>query len=158
MAYHLPEGLSPDSIDTLTELVSIVVKLRPSPSSSNLAGLTQSGVTPAAGPSGATPVPGAGGTGSTPLASGQLPNAAASFTIKDLPAATDHLKHKLQRARAAIKTLPDIGRTIARQEADIAELEERKRQQIAMLNKIKDEGLQFAHAQSRKDEDEQMDD
>jgi hypothetical protein len=78
-------------------------------------------------------------------------------SVKELPAATDNLKHKLQRARAAIKTLPDVSRSIAQQEMEIEELEERRRKQLAMLTKIKEEGLQFEHTeQSKGDEGERM--
>ena len=50
--------------------------------------------------------------------------------------------------------LPDIGRTIAQQEKEIQELEERKRKQVEMLARIREEGLQFARLeQSRADEE-----
>ncbi|KAK0713117.1 RNA polymerase II transcription mediator complex subunit 9-domain-containing protein [Lasiosphaeria miniovina] len=173
MASHLPEGLSPDSVDTLTELMSIVVKLRSAqaaasggmstPALGNLVGLpnisgTTGAMSIAGGPSGATPTLGAM-TGSTPLAGGigAAGSGTGMLSIKGLPAATDNLKHKLQRARALVKTLPDVGRSIAQQEAEISELEERRRRQVAMLARIKDEGLQFASAeQSTRDEGERM--
>lgn len=79
------------------------------------------------------------------------PNA---LSVKELPAATDNLKHKLQKARALVKTLPDVNRTIAQQEEEIKELEERRKRQIAMLAKIRDEGLQFAAVEQRRRDDE----
>ncbi|KAK3385003.1 RNA polymerase II transcription mediator complex subunit 9-domain-containing protein [Podospora didyma] len=168
MATHLPEGLSPDSVDTLSELTSIIVKLRSSqasagggpgstPALGNLPGLPNmpgSGATPAAATGGATPSQGGTTIGSTPLPGG---GGAGMLSVKELPAATDNLKHKLQRARVAVKSLPDVGRTIAQQEAEIAELEERGRKQVAMLAKIKEEGLQFVCTeQSSRDEGERM--
>ncbi|KAL0467946.1 RNA polymerase II transcription mediator complex subunit 9 domain-containing protein [Neurospora intermedia] len=179
MATHIPPTLSPDAIDTLTELTLILTKFRAaqaSARSSDAAAAT--GATGAIGPSSSinpshggpnsssnnapistTPAPGAV-TGTTPLpipsTTSNNPNAttAGSFSAKDLPQATDNLKHKLQRARQAVLTLPDMGRTITQQEKEIAELEERKRKQVAMLAKIRDEGLQFARLeQSRRDEE-----
>ncbi|ESA42025.1 hypothetical protein GE21DRAFT_10467 [Neurospora crassa] len=169
MATHIPPTLSPDAIDTLTELTLILTKFRAAQASARSAdAAAATGATGAIGPSLSsstsinpshggpnssnnapisTPAPGAV-TGTTPL---PIPR---SFSAKDLPQATDNLKHKLQRARQAVLTLPDIGRTITQQEKEIAELEERKRKQVAMLAKIRDEGLQFARLeQSRRDEE-----
>ncbi|KAM7204620.1 RNA polymerase II transcription mediator complex subunit 9 domain containing protein [Rhypophila sp. PSN 637] len=156
MVSHLPEGLSPDAVDILTELTAILTKLRASQnlppvglSTPALGGLaTLPGATPGPGlgatshsqPSGATPAP---GPGTTPLPSG-TPNAGSGFTARELTTATDNIKHKLQRARAAVKTLPDVHRTVDQQEAEIRELEERRKKQIAMLARLRDEGLQFA--------------
>nr|CAF05896.1 related to microtubule-associated protein [Neurospora crassa] len=180
MATHIPPTLSPDAIDTLTELTLILTKFRAAQASARSAdAAAATGATGAIGPSLSsstsinpshggpnssnnapisTPAPGAV-TGTTPLpipSTTSNPNAttAGSFSAKDLPQATDNLKHKLQRARQAVLTLPDIGRTITQQEKEIAELEERKRKQVAMLAKIRDEGLQFARLeQSRRDEE-----
>ncbi|KAK3321557.1 RNA polymerase II transcription mediator complex subunit 9-domain-containing protein [Apodospora peruviana] len=189
MASHLPEGLSPDAVDTLTELTSIITKLRSANYSSQPAGLS----TPAFGglanlpgaaptsapphggagsasqsqhnqtqqqPSGTTPAPGAV-TGTTPLPSGpSVPGntTGGALSVKELPAATDNLKHKLQRARAAVKTLPDVGRSIAQQEIEIRELEDRRRKQIAMLTRLREKGLQLAlhMEQSKRDEGDRM--
>lgn len=169
MASHLPEGLSPDAVDILTELTSIITKLRSSqstapvglstPALGNLTTLPGgTGATPSSAPhggnsqsqpAGTTPAPGA-----TPLPGGGAPGL---LTVKELPAATDNLKHKLQRARAAVKTLPDVQRTIAQQEDEIRALEDRRRKQVAMLGRLREEGLQFAHVeQSRRDEGERM--
>ncbi|KAK0749929.1 RNA polymerase II transcription mediator complex subunit 9-domain-containing protein [Schizothecium vesticola] len=108
----LLDGLTPDSVDTLTELTTLLTKLR----------ATQAAA------------------GSTQAAS----QAARPGSVKELPAATDSLKHKLQRARAATRQLPDISRTIAQQEAEIEELEARRRTQLRELARIRGEGLQFS--------------
>ncbi|KAK3487111.1 RNA polymerase II transcription mediator complex subunit 9-domain-containing protein [Neurospora crassa] len=180
MATHIPPTLSPDAIDTLTELTLILNKFRAAQASARSSDAATTAAGGAIGPSlsssstinpshggpnssnnapiSTTPAPGAV-TGTTPLpipSTISNPNAttAGSFSAKDLPQATDNLKHKLQRARQAVLTLPDIGRTITQQEKEIAELEERKRKQVAMLAKIRDEGLQFARLeQSRRDEE-----
>ncbi|KAK3486650.1 RNA polymerase II transcription mediator complex subunit 9-domain-containing protein [Neurospora hispaniola] len=166
MATHIPPTLSPDAIDTLTELTLILTKFRAAQASARSAGAvgpSSSSTNPSHGPNSSnnapisTPAPGAvTGTTPLPIPTTSNPNAttAGSFSAKDLPQATDNLKHKLQRARQAVLTLPDIGRTITQQEKEIAELEERKRKQVAMLAKIRDEGLQFARLeQSRRDEE-----
>ncbi|KAK3346789.1 RNA polymerase II transcription mediator complex subunit 9-domain-containing protein [Lasiosphaeria hispida] len=154
MTTHLPNNLSPDAIDTLTELTSILDKLRSAQATTNTATLNLPGV-PANRPADTTPAPGAV-TGTTPLPSGAPANG-ASLSVKELPAATDNLKHKLQRARAAIKTLPDVTRTLAQQQGEIEELEERRRRQLVMLAKIKGAGLQFSLAeQSKGDEGDRM--
>ncbi|KAK4462547.1 RNA polymerase II transcription mediator complex subunit 9-domain-containing protein [Cladorrhinum samala] len=145
--HNLPDGLSPDSVDTLTELTSIVVKLRAAQAAANgtSSSQTSSSVLPALGiTSGATPAPGAV-TGTTPLPSG-APNTGGLLSVKELPAATDNLKHKLQRARGAMRTLNDIHRANSQQEEEIKRLEERRRKQAAMLARIQDEGIQFARS------------
>src|SRR4051812_5880886 len=117
---HIPPGLSPDSIDTLTELTTILTKLRASQATAaSTAPSALTGATPA-------PLPGAV-TGTTPLPSGT--SNTSTFTVKELPVATDNLKHKLQRARAAVKALPDVSRTLEQQESEIKELEARRREQ-----------------------------
>ena len=152
---QLPEKLSPDSVDTLTELATILVQLRPTIQGSSsistpalgLAGLPTlagTGSTPAAG-TGSTPAPGAA-TGTTPQPTA-TPNATGAangaLSFKELPAATDNLKHKLQRARVAIRSLPDISRSIEQQEAEIDELEALKKKQLAQLEALKTIGLEF---------------
>ena len=172
MSSHLPDGLSPDAVDTLTELTSILTRLRGAQAATAAAASSSTamldplgalgslpGAASSAGLRGATPAPGPGAvTGTTPLTGG-VPNSTSttSLSIKELPAATDNLKHKLQRARAAVKTLPDITRSIAQQQAEIEELEQRRRQQLAMLAKVKGAGLQFSLAeQNKEDEGERM--
>ncbi|KAK3317840.1 RNA polymerase II transcription mediator complex subunit 9-domain-containing protein [Cercophora scortea] len=145
MASHLPDGLSPDAVDTLTELTSIIIKLRASQQPPSLTNLPNPPTAASANNHHPNSAPGSSGIG------GQL------LSVKELPGATDNLKHKLQRARAAVKTLPDVGRTIAQQEAEIAELEARRRKQVEMLRGLKEEGLQFGMLEQRsKDEGERM--
>jgi hypothetical protein len=153
------DALSPDDIDTLTELAAILARLRPPPGPSSLAistpalanltglpGLSQlsttgSGTTPA-------PLPGAV-TGTTPLPS-TAPNTAAAgtLTLKDIPTATDKLKHKLQTVRVQIRGFPDVGRTIAEQEEEIAELEARMGKQREVLERLREVGMQFVVEES----------
>lgn len=177
MASHLPEGLSPDAVDILTELTAILTKLRASqnlppagistPALGSLGALPGGpGATPSSAPlgatsqsqpSGATPAPGPGVTGTTPIPSGAVNiNTPGGLSVKELTAATDNIKHKLQRARAAVKTLPDMHRTVEQQEAEIRELEDRRKKQIAMLARIREEGLQFARTSRDEVEGDRM--
>jgi hypothetical protein len=179
---HIPEGLSPDAVDTLTELTSIITKLRSAQQQQNLASAgaaaassTAGGTTAAAAsghapaaaaahqhqerPSGTTPIAPGGVTGTTPLPSGGVGDSTHGplLSAKELPAATDNLKHKLQRARAAMRTLADVHRSIAAQEAELASLEGRRRRQADMLARTQEEGLQFVRAEQRSREDEEGD-
>ncbi|KAK8091437.1 hypothetical protein PG997_001798 [Apiospora hydei] len=63
--------------------------------------------------------------------------------------ATDALKHKLQRSRAGAKTLPDMNRGTADQEAEMAELEARIARQRAVLEGLRSKGLDFAAARGQ---------
>ncbi|KAL2023686.1 hypothetical protein VTK56DRAFT_1400 [Thermocarpiscus australiensis] len=195
MAAHLPEGLSPDAVDTLTELTSIITKLRSAQqtsSTSAAAAAAAPGTTPSAAaaavgapqappssssssvsasapaqPTGATPRPGAV-TGTTPLPSGPFTSTSTSasattttatgtplLSVKELPAATDNLKHKLQRARAAMRTLADVQRGVGQQEAEMARLEARRRRQAGMLARTQEDGLQFVRAAAQRSQDEE---
>lgn len=77
-------------------------------------------------------------------ASANASNAQPPLSTKDLPGAIDPLKRKLQQARAAVHTLPDISRTIPEQEAEMRAIEERIENQRAALRQLKEYGLQFA--------------
>ncbi|KAK4154380.1 hypothetical protein C8A00DRAFT_42811 [Chaetomidium leptoderma] len=195
MATHLPQGLSPDAVDVLTELASIVTRLRGAAAAASTAqGInttTAAGTTTTAGPttsgatvSGATPAPLFGVTGTTPLPmttgntpGGPNPNnnnnhpfssstggggsgggggTQLLLSVKELPAATDNLKHKLQRARAAMRTLGDVQRTIARQEAEMAGLEARRRAQAGRLVRAQEDGLQFVKSEGLRGGEEEM--
>ena len=48
-----------------------------------------------------------------------------SLSPKDLPAAAVTVKLKIQKARAAVQALPDVGRTVEEQEQEIKALESR---------------------------------
>jgi hypothetical protein len=115
---NLPDGLSPDSIDTLPVLSAILSRLQ----TLSASGGTTSGSPPEASPS-------------------QLANGAGSLSIKDIPAATDEMKHKLQKARAQVKELPDISRSLVEQEEEIEELEEKIRRQREVLQGLREVGL-----------------
>ncbi|KAF6796519.1 hypothetical protein CSOJ01_13117 [Colletotrichum sojae] len=128
---ELPATLSPDALDTLTELTGILTRLRTAIQASGSAG----GIT------GATPNP--SGPGATPNPSGASPG--APLSLKDVPAQTDALKHKLQRARVQMRSLPDMDRTTAEQEEEIRELEERIRLQREVLDKLREAGVRFGH-------------
>ena len=113
----LPSTLSPDSLDALSELSIVLAKVRTSiQSSSGLA-------------TGATP--------STTAAAGQ------QLSFKDVPGATDSLKHKIQHARAQVHALPDMDRTIEEQNAEISDLEARIQTQRALLERLRDDGVKF---------------
>ncbi|KAG4028766.1 hypothetical protein MFRU_019g00550 [Monilinia fructicola] len=113
----LPEGLTANSIDTIPVLCETLSRLQNfSPSNPS-----------AVSPPGATPSSNANSTG--PL------------NIKDIYTATDGIKHKLQKARASVKGMPDMHRTIEDQEEEIRECEEKIRQQKEVLNLLKNVGL-----------------
>ena len=116
-AYSLPAGLTADSIDTLPILSSLLSRLQ------NPAAASTSGSPPPA----ASPSQVAAGTG--PL------------TIKDIPTATDGLKHKIQKARAQIRELPDMDRSIGEQEEEMRELEAKIAKQMEVLEGLKDVGV-----------------
>ncbi|KAH6677505.1 RNA polymerase II transcription mediator complex subunit 9-domain-containing protein [Halenospora varia] len=126
----LPEGLSADSIDTLPVLSALLSRLQnPSTTSTSTAGSP-----PAASPS--------------QIASGNGP-----LTIKDIPAATDELKHKVQKARAQVKELPDMDRTITEQEDEIRELEEKIARQREVLVSLRDVGAATKRDREKRERD-----
>lgn len=106
--HMLPAGLSPDSIDVVSEAATIFARVQ---------------------------------FASSADASGDTANKIAT---RDLPTATDPLKHKLQNARAALHTLPDITRTIPEQEAEIKLVQAKIERQRAVLQQLKEFGLKFA--------------
>ncbi|CAI0655877.1 unnamed protein product, partial [Colletotrichum noveboracense] len=67
------------------------------------------------------------------------------LSLKDVPAQTDALKHKLQRARVQMRALPDMERTTAEQEDEIKELEERIKMQREVLDRLREAGVKFGH-------------
>ena len=128
---NLPDGLSPDSIDTLPILSAILSRLQTPAATS-----TSSTSPPSASPS--------------QLASG------GSLAIKDIPAATDELKHKLQKARAQVKELPDIDKTLAEQEEEMRELEEKIRKQREVLEGLKEVGIKAKREREERVKEEVM--
>ncbi|TLS24206.1 hypothetical protein PpBr36_08238 [Pyricularia pennisetigena] len=129
----LPPTLSPETLDALTELAAIVSRLRPPQSLPG--GITVN--TPGAA---ATPAAGIGIGGPS----------GATISIKDVPNATDAVKHKLQRARAQVKALPDMSRTLEEQRETIALLEETLRQQQEVLAALR--SVDGAHGLDAADE------
>lgn len=117
-ALALPSTLSPDDLDALSELSIVLAKVRAGIQSST--GLT----------TGATP----GG----PSSNGE------QLSFKDVPGATDGLKHKIQHARAQVRALPDMDRTVAEQRIEIKELETRIEMQRALLERLREGGLRFS--------------
>ncbi|CAK7222287.1 hypothetical protein SBRCBS47491_004814 [Sporothrix bragantina] len=149
----LPKTFSPDALDTTAELASILARLRPPQPSNGQAGAA-GGANGASGANGAVGAGGAAvgaGEGETLGASmGGMAAAAAAagpaISLRDLPTATDGLKHKLQHARVQIKTLPDMSRTVAAQEAEMRQLEARIEAQKTMLARLRADGARFAAA------------
>lgn len=138
----LPAGLTPDSVDVPSELYTILSRLRYTDKN----GASTNGDGDSNKPGANTP---AGGLpGSTPSGGAIQPangTDTKALTTKDLTAATDPLKHKVQRARAAVHTLPDITRTIAEQEAEIKEWQDKIESQRRVLQQLKEFGIQFSH-------------
>ncbi|OAA59203.1 Mediator complex, subunit Med9 [Niveomyces insectorum RCEF 264] len=142
----LPKTFSPDALDTTAELAAILARLRPPPQASAAGGVRAgSGTTPqpAATPSASTSGVASGGGGTAPL------------TLRDLPTATDSLKHKLQHARVQIRALPDAGRTVAEQEAEMRALEARIEQQKAVLARLRADGARFAAGEQEQQQQQQ---
>ncbi|KAI1332460.1 RNA polymerase II transcription mediator complex subunit 9-domain-containing protein [Xylariaceae sp. FL0255] len=144
---QLPTTLNPDAFDVLSELANLLTRLRTLPALPSSSGTTTGtgGVT-------GTPVPRAG---STPAQATSTPTPTASsatttggkrtdLTLKEIPVATDTLRHRFQRARALIKTqLPDLDRGIPDQEVEIRALEARIERQRDTLFKLRDVGARL---------------
>ncbi|KAI5467068.1 RNA polymerase II transcription mediator complex subunit 9-domain-containing protein [Mariannaea sp. PMI_226] len=111
----LPPSFSPDTLDALSELSLVLAKVRAGIQSS-------SGITTEPAPGDGVGAPGG-----------------PTLTFKEVPGATDGLKHKLQRARAQVRALPDMDRTIADQNEEIADLEARIQRQRELLQRLRDE-------------------
>ncbi|KAI1840719.1 hypothetical protein JX265_002083 [Neoarthrinium moseri] len=146
-ALTLPEGLSPDQLDVITELSSLLSRLRaPTVLPTSQPGSQQaprSGTTPLPA---AAPTPAAGGPGPSSSASqgGSGGGGEQEIALRDFPAATDHLRHKLAAAKAAVLALPDMHKTTADQEREVAELERRIAAQRAQIASLVATGERFA--------------
>lgn len=170
-ALALPPTLSPDDLDTLSELSTVLAKVRAGIQSSS--GLTApggggTGTTPGAnnhnnnsggGGSGAgghggaaSAGTGSGGSGGNDAGAGN----AQQLSFKDVPGATDGIKHKLQHARAQIRALPDMDRSIDDQQREIAELEARIDRQRQLLERLRERGVQFGKENGAGGEDVKM--
>lgn len=115
--YTLPPGLTPDSLDTLPVLSALLSRLQ-NPSAISTSGSPPSAATPS-----------------------QIVAGLGPLTIKDIPTATDGLKHKIQKARAQIKELPDMDRSIKDQEEEMRELKVKIARQKEVLEGLRDMGL-----------------
>ncbi|KOS18277.1 hypothetical protein ESCO_002703 [Escovopsis weberi] len=151
----LPPTLSPDDLDALSELSIVLGKVRAGLQSSQ--GLA-TGTTPSGEPVGNSTSSGGGGGGSSGsggvgVGGGGIVDGSAQehLSFKDVPGATDRLKHKLQHARAQVRVLPDMDRTVNEQRAEIRELEARIAQQRALLERLRDGGLRFGKDASAAD-------
>lgn len=132
----LPPTLSPDALDTQTELTEILNRFR--------AGIQ------------AASSSGAGGiTGATPNMHGASPDPASANKdpLRIFSTQTDALKHKIQRARAQTKGLPDMERDIEEQEAEIKDLEEKIRLQRQVLEGLRERGMKFGTEGEKMDTD-----
>ncbi|CAK7208784.1 hypothetical protein SCUCBS95973_000223 [Sporothrix curviconia] len=164
----LPKTFSPDALDTTAELASILARLRP-PQTSNAQAGAAGGASGASASNGAVGVGGSGGAGGGAAGGGAgegetlgatmggMAAAAAAagpaIGLRDLPTATDGLKHKLHHARVQIKALPDTGRTVAAQEAEMRQLAARIEAQKAMLARLRADGARFAAAGEQEQRD-----
>ncbi|KHN97180.1 Mediator complex, subunit Med9 [Metarhizium album ARSEF 1941] len=115
----LPPNLSPDDLDALSELSIVLAKVRASIQSST--GLTAA-------------------TGVTP---GGVSTHGQQLSFKDVPGATDGLKHKVQHARAQVRALPDMNRSIEEQIREIKDLQARIEKQRALLETLREGGVRF---------------
>ncbi|KAK7937195.1 RNA polymerase II transcription mediator complex subunit 9-domain-containing protein [Apiospora aurea] len=120
-----PPNLSPDNLDPLTELHALLSRLRAPPAPTTASG-TATGATPAAG----------GAATSAPTPSNHHVNDPTSTISIHAP-------------RAGAKTLPDMNRGTADQEAEMAELEARIARQRAVLEGLRSKGLDFAAARGQ---------
>ncbi|KAI9901312.1 hypothetical protein N3K66_003129 [Trichothecium roseum] len=147
----LPPTLSPDAIDALTDLTTTLTRVRagllssPGAVPDPTATTTTTTTTTAATSSGSAP---SGGTGpnstDTSGASGTGTATTGTLSLVDFPGATDGVKHKVQKARAQIRQLPDMARTTAEQDDELRRLEDRVRRQREVLAGLRDAGVRFA--------------
>ncbi|KAI1346491.1 RNA polymerase II transcription mediator complex subunit 9-domain-containing protein [Xylaria sp. FL0043] len=145
----LPEALNPDALDVLSELAHLLTRLRalPTTAPSTAAPTTTGGTTPSQSTTAhaATPTP-------TALLSSQVSasrknggTGGGELSLKEIPVATDALRHRFQRARTLIRTaLPDLERDVAAQQVEIAALEARIARQRDTLAKLREVGERLA--------------
>lgn len=156
----LPKTFSPDALDTTAELAAILARLRPpQPAGGGAQNGAAGGANGGAAGTAAGGV-GGGGMNDNDTLGASLGGAAAAaaaagppISLRDLPTATDSLKHKLQHARVQIKALPDVNRTVAAQEAEVRQLEARVEAQKAMLARLRADGARFAAAGEQEQRD-----
>jgi len=103
LSLALPEGLTPDSIDTLPVLSALISRFKDR----------------------------------------DAEGGAPPYTKKDVLPETDVLRHKLMRARAQVRMLPDVERSVGEQEEEIKELEERIGRQREALGRLRELGREL---------------
>ncbi|KAI1291380.1 RNA polymerase II transcription mediator complex subunit 9-domain-containing protein [Xylaria venustula] len=147
----LPEALNPDALDVLSELAHLLSRLRALPG-------TGASSTSTSQPPGTTPLQATATPTPTALLSSQASSrkngGGGELSLKEIPMATDALKHRFQRARNLVKTsLPDLDRDIAAQEVEIKALEARIARQRDTLVKLREVGERLAVVQGEGDGD-----
>ncbi|KHJ35380.1 putative microtubule-associated protein [Erysiphe necator] len=113
--FKLPEGLSPNSIDTVPVLSSLLSRFQTSQLNSSISasGLIRSTASPS-----------------------QLLVGTGPLTDKDITSATDVLRLQLQKAHMQIGQFPDMHRSIEEQELEIKELESKILKQKDTISEI----------------------
>ena len=119
-------NLSPDFLDLVSDLSSLLKRVRAGLDTPSTLLITEQ----------LPPAEGAVHTSSTAAAVA----ANGPIKIKDVSAAADLLKHRLQNARDTLKKLPDIDRSVLQQEEEMASLKERMMKQMAMIATIRNSG------------------
>lgn len=120
-ALALPAGFSPDTIDVLSHLSTILSEVRTTLQ-------TSTGIEPP--PTINEPNKPAADTSSQP-----------GLSFKDVARASDGVKHKLQRAREQVRQLPDMKRGVEEQEAEIRMLEAKIERQRKLLERLREGGF-----------------
>ncbi|KAF2972738.1 hypothetical protein GQX73_g687 [Xylaria multiplex] len=140
----LPEALNPDALDVLSDLAHLLTRLRTLPSAPS----GSTGATPSQSQTQATP---------TPTTAPSSSKKTGELTLKEIPAATDALKHRFQRARTLVMTtLPDLDRGLADQDREINALEARIARQRDTLAKLREVGARLALQGEGEGEGEKM--
>ena len=139
----LPPTFSPDDLDPLTELALVLAKVRASlqPAAGSQAQQQQQQQRQHQQSSQALPPPPPPPPTSSTQQQQQQQQQQLSF--KDVPGATDGLKHKLQRARAQVAALPDMQLSLAQQRDEMRRLEDTIALQRGLLERLRDGGVRF---------------
>ncbi|KAI1124907.1 RNA polymerase II transcription mediator complex subunit 9-domain-containing protein [Nemania abortiva] len=135
----LPETLNPDALDVLSELAHLLTRLRALPTTAP----STTTATPSQSHSQLPQHIAASTTTPTPT-SLLLARKTGELTLKEIPVATDALKHRFQRARTLVRTtLPDLDRGLKDQEDEIRALEARIARQKDTLAKLREVGARL---------------
>ncbi|KAI0102596.1 RNA polymerase II transcription mediator complex subunit 9-domain-containing protein [Nemania sp. FL0031] len=135
----LPSALNPDALDVLSELAHLLTRLRALPTTAP----STSTATPAQSHSQLPHTQHT--TAATPTPTAQLlARKTGELTLKEIPVATDALKHRFQRARTLVRTsLPDLERGLDGQQEEIRALEARIGRQKDTLAKLREVGVKL---------------